>query len=505
MGCRDVVHDHHDCAECIRGELVFGHPLDSSLKPCHQLDYFKLSARGLRLRSIDRLIVSSAISCTLLDKAGYYLNYRLPNPPWGCPGYQPSEALQIVTLNLDTFFQILVRPVAFIIYFLSGFSPRSTRSWVFGSWSGQRFCDNAASLFEYTHRTQRLGIKITWISDDKAIVDDLRERGYNAHLRWSLHGVFACLRAGVFIFDGLTKDINHWLSRGSERVLLRHGVGTKKVERSIEQPEHHLYKLFHGQWWQRAFWGFLLPWHNVRPNLVISTSPEHARQGELCYGVPADRVVVTGFPRNDALFSKTAATVDQTIQPLLADSRKRGLPLIAYLPTFRDDDSHFVFPLPELDEMAERLGIMLAVKLHFVDGLRAKSFVPNPEGNLRLLDPKVNANHIFPALDGLISDYSSVVYDFMLTNKPVIFFVPDLDEYLRHSRSMFYNFDDVTPGPKARTLEELERALLAVLQDKGQDAWRESYDRVLSKFHTYRDADSSKRVYRTIVERCVNK
>jgi len=237
---------------------------------------------------------------------------------------------------------------------------------------------------------------------------------------------------------------------------------------------------------------------------VIATSPEHAKQCEQCYGVTADRVAITGFPRNDNFFSIKAPAVDQTIEILLAESSKRELPLMAYLPTFRDDDSQFVFPLLELEKMAERLAIMLVVKLHFVDGLRLKSYVPNPEGNLRLLNPMVDANQIFPFLDGLISDYSSVVYDFMLTDKPLIFFVPDLDDYLRHSRGMFYDFNDVTPGPKARTLEELERALSAI-RDKGPDEWRESYDRVLSKFHTYRDAGSSARVYHAIVDSCVSR
>ena len=331
-----------------------------------------------------------------------------------------------MTINLNTILGVLLRPAAFTIYFLSGLFPRSPRNWVFGSWSGKRFCDNAAALFEYVQQLPSDDIKTTWISDDRAIVNELRKRGYTAHLRWSFRGILACSRAGVFVFDGLTKDVNHWLCRGSKRVLLCHGVGIKKIERAIEQPGHRLYQLFHGRWWQRAFWGYLLPWHKVYPDLVIATSPEHAMQSESCYGVSPDRIVVTGFPRNDALLSKEAQSVNPELSSLVADATRRGLPIFAYMPTFRDDDSHFDFPLRELEAMASRLGIMLAVKLHFVDSLRLRSFVPNDQGNLRLLDPQIDANQMLSVISGLISDYSSVVYDFMLTEKPIIFFVPDL-------------------------------------------------------------------------------
>jgi CDP-glycerol glycerophosphotransferase len=279
-------------------------------------------------------------------------------------------------------------------------------------------------------------------------------------------------------------------------------VGFKKVERRHENPGHRLYQLFHGKWWQRAFWAYLLPWHLVRADLMTSTSPDHAKHGELDYGVNAENSVITGFPRNDALFSTGETTIDPQIRSLADEANERDLPIFAYLPTFRDDNSHFEFPLRELEEMATRIGVILAIKLHFVDSLRAKSYLAKPDGNLRLVDPQIDAKQIFPVAAGLISDYSSVVYDYMLTEKPVIYFVPDLDEYLQHSRNFCYVFDEVTPGPKARTLRELEDAIVAA-RDDNQEEWREQYESVLELFHTYRDSRSGQRVYEAIFTRCV--
>lgn len=403
-------------------------------------------------------------------------------------------------INLQTVAGVLLRPLMFALYFLSGFAPRSPTRWVFGSWSGKRFADNAAALFEYVDGNEQSPVEAVWISHDRDIVRKIRERDGVAHTVWSPSGMLACLTAGVFVFDGLTKDVNHWLSRGAKKILLRHGVGIKKVERAIEHRQHRLYQLFHGTWWQRSFWAYLLPWHLVRPDLLIATSPDHAVQGQKYYDVDLDRVVITGFPRNDVLMSADVTSVDDRVRPLVDEAASRQLPIFLYMPTFRDDDSRFDFPLQELEAMASRLGVMLVVKLHLVDGLRQKSFVPDPQGNLRLLDPMIDASTIFPAATSLISDYSSVVFDFILTEKPVIFFVPDLDQYLRHSRSFYYDFEEVTSGPKAKTLDELEAAIAAA-KVAGRGEWLDRYERILERFHTFRDAGSSARAYEAIVQR----
>jgi CDP-glycerol glycerophosphotransferase (TagB/SpsB family) len=403
-------------------------------------------------------------------------------------------------LSLEGAIGVLLRPLLFILYFLSGLVPRNSHRWVFGSWSGKRYADNAAALFEYVIEQEEGAIEPIWISIDANVIRSLRERGYAVYQPWSLKGIYACLTSGIYVFDGLTKDINHWLSRGAKRVLLRHGVGIKKVERAIDHPEHRLYKLFHGSPVQRLVWSYLLPWHLVQPDLMIATSPDHARQGQKYYEVDADQIIITGFPRNDRLLRTTDNSVEGPERIVLDDLSRRGLPVFLYLPTFRDVDSGFYFPLEELNHMAARLGIVLLVKLHFVDGLRNRSFISEADNSLVLVDAALDPNSLFGAVDGLISDYSSVTFDFLLTEKPVIFFVPDLADYLKHSRSFYYDFDEVTPGPKPGNVNELEAAIRSVI-DNGMGEWQSKYQEVLDRFHTYRDARGCERTYREMVAR----
>src|SRR5215204_3886991 len=172
---------------------------------------------------------------------------------------------------------VLLRPLQFALYAVAGLWPRNPERWVFGSWSGRRFSDNAAALFLEV-AGDAAGPMATWITARRSIRAELLERGLDARLRWSPAGLWTSLRAGVYVYDGYTKDINHWTSHGAITVLLRHGVGMKKVDRGIDVPTHRLFRLFHGSLRQRLFWRAVLPWHAVHPDIALATSEEHAQQ-----------------------------------------------------------------------------------------------------------------------------------------------------------------------------------------------------------------------------------
>src|SRR5699024_1507687 len=67
--------------------------------------------------------------------------------------------------------------------------------------------------------------------------------------------------------------------------------------------------------------------------------------------------------------------------------------------------------------------------------------------------------------DLLITDYSSIYIDYLLTKKPIIFLPYDKDEYLS-KRGLNFEYDEVTPGPKPTNYVDFEKELLALLYDK---------------------------------------
>lgn len=402
--------------------------------------------------------------------------------------------------NAKKILGLIARPFLFLLYGVSGLFRRDPKIWVFGSWSGQRFADNSAALFEYTAALPQSDITPIWITHDRAIVARLRASGHEAYLIWSLAGLRAVSRSGVLIYDGLTKDVNHWLSRGANKVLLRHGIGIKKIERTIDNPNHRLYKLFNGNLFQQFFWWLLIPWHRVKPTLCIATSADHAIQGQDNFGIGDDRMVITGFPRNDRLVSRHAEKVSDDLSTALDEARTLGRPVWLYMPTFRDDANGTQLPLEEMRKLAEDLDLLLLIKLHFVDGERNKSRQSRKSDNIYYVDPRADAQALYTLVDGLISDYSSAPFDFILTGSPVVLFTPDMDEYQRQSRSFYYDFDEIRPGPQTQNLAELKNALQTAMT-KGNAAWKLEYDRALDRFHQYRDAKSCQRTYSAIHQR----
>lgn len=403
-------------------------------------------------------------------------------------------------LSLRNVIAVLFRPILFVVYWLAGFWPRNPHRWVFGSWSGMRFADNTAALFEYAATQTQHHVDVVWVSRDRHIVNYLRGRNFEAHSTFSPAGIWACLTGGVFIFDGLTRDVNHWLSRGAKRVLLRHGVGIKVIERAINTPTHRLYKLFHGSSLQRLFWTYLLPWHAVTPDFAIATSEVHLQQGALYFGMRSESLAITGFPRNDQLLGAPPRSAMSPDRAWIEAVRAEGHPVFLYLPTFRDAAARFSMPWHELDAAAGRAGVRLVVKLHVVDANRGVADTVGEMRHLRLADSTIDCNSLFRLVDGLISDYSSATFDFILTRKPVIFFVPDLDDYLSHSRSFYFDFADVTPGPKAKTIAALEQAMRQAAKG-GMGKWCEKYEAVLDQFHMFRDARACERTYHEIRRR----
>ncbi len=399
---------------------------------------------------------------------------------------------------------VVARPLLFLIYWLSGFMPRDPCLWAFGSWSGRRYADNAAALFEHVSAQSKGPVQAVWITREPAILDDLRAAGFKAYLAHSPQGLWACARAGVYLYDGLTKDVQHWLSHGARRALLRHGVGIKRIERAIDMPNHRLYQLFRGTLLQRIGWSWLIPWHLVRPDFAIATSPAHVRQGSECYGVPEERFAITGFPRNDQLFSSPKISSPDADLAWIEQQKAAGHAVFLYMPTFRDDQRHFDFAWQQLNALSDRLGIRILAKLHYVDAERGFSRTDGSLANLHLADAYRDANRLYPNVDGLISDYSSASYDFMLTGKPLVFYIPDQDQYRAFSRTLYYDFDRVSPGPKARSLAELEQSITAITT-RGLGEWEDHYAEVLDLFHTHRDGHACERVYHEIAKRFLPK
>lgn len=407
---------------------------------------------------------------------------------------------------------VLVRGLAHAGFALAHLVPRRPDLWVFGSWGGKRFADNARYLFLYCATVPADRPRCVWISDDPEIVRQLRQDGLEAHARRSVRGMWLSLRAGVYVFDFRSSDISYPLSGGALRVNLWHGIPLKRIERDIEDPQHPLRKARSAPLLTRLLVRWLDPQVYESADHVVATGPDPARFFQSAFGLRPEQVLLTGYPRNDALFDESwtrrasSARDEETLERLARD-RAAGYRIVGYFPTWRDvalvnGGAPYPMRLP-----AEALEPVLAAhhaKLYCKVHQTARAVLDGVDGraHIELLPSQIDIYRLLPLMDLLVTDYSSVYFDYLLLDRPMMFYAPDLEEY-RRLRTFYYDYDEATPGPKAFSDEELVRVLACMLADydHARETWREDRRNVQVRVHTFVDGRSSARCYEAIRRR----
>ena len=166
------------------------------------------------------------------------------------------------------------------------------------------------------------------------------------------------------------------------------------------------------------------------------------------FGVSPEKVYPVGTPNEDYYFR----TPDV----------KNEKYTILYAPTFREDPESDAKILSHFDAKAvkDALGdVEILVRLH--PQVHTSSM---PTGVTDVTDYP-NVNELCAKADMLITDYSSICMDFVLQNKPIVFYAFDLDGY-KGARDFYFKYEDYVPGPIAKTSEELVEAIKAARENR---------------------------------------
>lgn len=349
------------------------------------------------------------------------------------------------------------------LYVLSGFVPRRPGEVVIGA-NGDRFTDNARYLFLALADDDRF--RCTWITGSATVRDRVRGLGLRAELRWSIPGVIAAVRADWFVYGAYPSDVNFWLSRGARLLNLWHGVPLKAIEFDIDSGP--LGRLYRSRPWSPLRLAFLDRF--VRPDVVVSPSRFLTeRCFKSAFRVDADRCLEVGYPRTDQLFAPADRPAIAERLDLSAEI-DAATEVVGYFPTWRDDGRDFLgdagFSFSDLNEHLARSGRFLLFKAHPNFG----DLVPRGRNwsNVAVLDPSVDVNEILPLCDILVTDYSSVAFDFLLLDRPIIYFLPDHDRYVDR-RNLYFALTEMTAGPVVVSPAELYETLARDVDDVGPE------------------------------------
>lgn len=378
------------------------------------------------------------------------------------------------------------------IYWLSFLFPRDRRIWLFGSTFGRRFADNPRYFYLYVSQHSARGsmqvkesvqewkdqghawdedgncidIRPIWISHDKEIVSFLNENGYEAYYYHSLKGIWYSLRGRVYLFDNYSKDINFWLSGGAAKVNMWHGVPLKKI-----QADNIFDKVRHPKNVWEKFKSFPRRLSDEKPSHYVLTTSEFMKP-IFSSAFRTDKVLTVGYPRVDGfafdstknLCTKSEQSTLDRIEELLDKNEDNRM--VYYMPTFRNSETEFFdkMDLESFNRFLQENHLIFCTKLHPKSKLR-KQFQSIESGQIVNIDADTDPYVFVSMSDALITDYSSIYFDYLFADKPIVFFNYDLKTYLEDSREMYFDYGDYTPGVKAANQAELEQALLDITKD----------------------------------------
>jgi CDP-glycerol glycerophosphotransferase len=203
--------------------------------------------------------------------------------------------------------------------------------------------------------------------------------------------------------------------------------------------------------------------------------------------------LVTGYPRNDDLVAADTAAVRSRVLAQLGIDEDRIV--VLYAPTWRDTAATSpwtakLFDGLDLEALAAQLGDRYAVLLRGHNYNLREGHSPLA-GRVWDVSAYPEINDLLLAADAAVLDYSSIRFDWLVTGKPVVFFVPDLVDYLS-SRTVLFDFASTAPGPLLATTTEVGNALLdlgSVVSEYA--AARELFNKEFNRLH---DGHATERV-----------
>jgi len=379
-----------------------------------------------------------------------------------------------------------------VLQFFSLVIPKDEKLIIFGAFSGKRYGDNSAFLFEYIIKEQT-DYKPYWISHKKDVVDFVINKGFPALNRYSLKAFWYSVRAKYIVGSHNIKDasMHKVISPNQFFIYLHHGIPLRKgwfdvagaPKKSLQSSKD---KINHS-------------------SFMIATSEYAAEQQNKLLPIGLDKFRITGLPRNDVFFKELNSYEKKLINSHIPPNKTTVL----YAPTWREWEATKFFPfedrnLSELNKKLVELNTILILRPHHID-LEKKEFnVLRDEiasfSNIKLITHNeiADINLVCKFSDILITDYSSLIYDFLIINKPIVYFTYDFEKYM--DRVGFYpNMQEiVNTGYQPKTQVEFIKSVEEIIEKK--DRFEENRMSLSNKLHKYKDSKSCNRVFNEMIK-----
>lgn len=338
--------------------------------------------------------------------------------------------------------------------------------WLFSSTDNSHYNYNSRYLFEYV-KENLPEITPLFVINDPELRNSLSSKYGKQYFieTESIQGIRQALSAGVWFTSAGLPAYGTGLHKKRLIINLWHGVPLKKIA-LLDPNLKKAARIYFKKIFSENYTCILTTSHELIPLMARS------------FAVSEDKIKVWGQPRNDGLFQKNdCREILGQLFPDLPEYTKTVL----YAPTFRDYGQVQLFPFKDFDQkqleaFLDEKNMLLFIRTHVAEQGSAAPYLGK---RIRFLgnEQAEDVTGILNIFDCLITDYSSIYIDYLLTDKPMIFLPYDRQQYL-DGRGMNFDYDDVTPGPKPDTFNDFLDAL-----SPKEDFWKSERTRVNRLFN----------------------
>lgn len=380
---------------------------------------------------------------------------------------------------------MIVKILIYLIRFITKFirKDRNLITLIFKGYSGS----NISPLLEELYKNNQYQINV--------IRDDMKDTEYKGNFLKSL--LFLINKYKLIINSQLIISTHGFYRLRNDSIMINlwHGIPIKGMGlMNVNVSKKHNNNLF-------------------RDDYFLSTARFFNTVMNSGLGITVDKYYIAGFPRNDYLFNQNGRkNLEKLIE--MEISKK----IILFMPTFRevsnivtdDERNKNIFGFSNFDfekfnSYLKENDLLFLLKLHpNEEKVYIEKYSIIMSDNIILLrgldldNKRMDLYKIINSVDVLITDYSSIYFDYLLLDRPIIFITSDLEKYKQERGFLLEPYDFWTPGPKCSDQESLINGITRSISDPLY--YKNERKTIRDIFHEYQDGNSTKRVIELIDE-----
>ena len=382
-----------------------------------------------------------------------------------------------------------------MIYFRYYFKPVNEKVVLFESFMGRKYVDSPKAMYEYMLKSKEYkDFEFVWFFKNP---DDYKHIAKNKRTKVVKYGSKAYYKYYATSKYWVTNSrVPDTIVKKKNQVYIQcwHGTPLKKLGFDIEVKGGNAMNSLKDIRYKYQV-------DSKKYSYMVSPSAFCSEKFISAFNLKAvgkeDIVIEKGYPRNDFLVNYTKKDIDRVKKALKLPKDKK---IILYAPTWRDNQhtsgvGYTYKTEVDFDYLREQLGdeyIILFRAHYFVansfDFEKYKGFVYN-------VSEYDDINELYILGDILITDYSSVFFDYSILKRPIIFYMYDLEEY-KHTLRDFYIELDELPGP----IIEKEKELIKAIKGMNKFKYDKKYKAFNDKYTYLDDGKAAERVVKELIK-----